>query len=202
MKQFPNLGQQTSGWVYRALATNPEGIVLEIGDALAGNWFDNVVHSDLIERRGAANPDGPFDLVLLHHALGGCETLASAAHAAYRVLRVGGQLMVAGENLLRRSRPGPSANAPAPRATGWGYCRALAKAGFSDVALFAMHPEGNAPVYLIDARRRGAFNFYRTPLAAQGRSRWWPTRALLFLLTHANLTPQLQPGLLVLGTRC
>jgi hypothetical protein len=202
VRRFPNLEQEIGGWPYRALALNPDGAVLEVGDALARHWFDNVVRSDLIDTRDAARPDGRFDLVLLHYALGGHRALAGAARAAHSVLRDGGQLMVAGENLLRHSRRRDPSIAPAPRATGWGYRMALSSAGFSGVALFAMHPEGNAPIYLIDARRHSTMNFYGASPAAQPRSRWSPTRALLSLLAHANLIPHLQPGFLVIGTKC
>jgi hypothetical protein len=199
VRRFPKLEQEIGGWPYRALALNPDGVVLEVGDALARYWFDNVVCSDRIDARDAAGPDGRFDLVLLHYALGGQGTLAGAARAAHSVLRAGGRLMVAGENLLRHSRRREPSIAPAPRATGWGYRRALSNAGFSQIALFAMHPEGNAPVYLVDARRNSTLNFYG---AAQSRGRWSPTRALLSMLTRANLTPHLQPGFLVVGTKC
>ncbi len=141
-------------------------------------------------------------MVVIHQSLGGRATLQCALVAARRELREGGLLAVFGENRLRITGLSDGRSFGMPRATGWGFRWALARAGFTGVSLYVTHPSTSAPVYVIDTHRRSARAFFRAQLAAQGLPRWSPKRLLIDMLVAANLMPYLQPEFIVVGHKC
>lgn len=192
--------QDLHGWFYRALAPGGGCAVLEVGDANAGAWFSDVTRGTL------GGPQAPpahprFDAVLVHATLGGCATLSEALARAHGLLRPGGAIILLGVNRLR---PGNAQRvaAAAPRATAWGWRRALSRAGFADVGLYVAHPPGTDAVYMIDVRRRSARAFFRSELEGRQWPVTSPKRWLFTGLVELGLMPYLQPGFVVAGRRC
>jgi hypothetical protein len=195
----PDHAQSLRGWFYRAIAPSAECAILEVGDAGLANWFGNVVRRTLAEPTAES---GLFDVVAIHHSLGGCATLQAALRAAQRALREGGMLALTGANTLRSGRPGDRSGPLALRATGWGYRTEATRAGFVDVSLYVTHPPARAPIYVIDASPRTARAFFRSQIAGQPWPAWSPKRILLDALVAANLMPYLQPEFIVVGRKC
>jgi hypothetical protein len=192
---------QLRGWFYRAIAPDARCAVLEVGDAHLGNWFSNVVSRNLTASDRIAAASGQFDVVAIHHSLGGCTTLRAALHAAQRELRQGGMLALAGRNRLRRA-PRVGRSTTQPRATGWGLRREMDRAGFADISLYVTHPPARDPIYVIDAHPRPARAFFETQIAAQPWPSWSPKRILLGALVATNLMPYLQPEFIIVGRKC
>jgi SAM-dependent methyltransferase len=159
----------------------------------------DVTRSDLSQASTQRLAQGSFDLVILHDSLGGLPTLPAALQTAHRLLRVGGRVAVVGSNRMRRA---PDSATRHIRATPWAYRSALRAAGFAEVTLCVIHPPGNAPVYLVEIKRRSAQGFFRAALRSRRLGRWSPVRALLTTLIDSHLMPYFQPGLLVLGDKC
>jgi len=195
----PDHAQSLRGWFYRAIAPSSECAILEVGDAGLANWFANVVRGNLTE---AAVESGRFDVVAVHHSLGGCATLQAALRAARRELREGGVLALTGANRLRSGGSGGRSETLALRATGWGFRTEAMRAGFADVSLYVMHPPARAPIYVIDANPRTARAFFRAQIAGQPWPAWSAKRILLDALVAANLMPYLQPEFIVVGRKC
>jgi SAM-dependent methyltransferase len=189
------------GWVYRLLAPSADAAVLQFGDGGAQKWLANVHQATTADRDGAT--DAQFDLVVMHHSLGGSATLASAIDAAVRRLKPGGRLVLSGANRLRApDRALTTAQGGVLRATGWGYRRALARAGLSAVALYFAHPPGGLPVYLVSSDRSSARAFFRGASASRHLARWSPRRVASAWLVEINAMPWLQPDLVVVGDKC
>ena len=196
----PDPAQDLRGWFYRAFAPDARCAVLEVGEANAGAWFANVTRGDLGGTRAIAGK-ARFDMIFVHRTLGGCATLAAAAEAAQRLLRPGGSLVLFGVNRLR---PGErrAALRDVPRATGWGFRKALARAGFADIGLYLAHPPRDDAIYMIDARSRSARAFFRSELAGRELPALSPRRTLFALLVRTGLMTYLQPGFIVVGRKC
>jgi hypothetical protein len=175
---------------------------MEIGDGFAENWLPHVVKGELRAQTVPTPSGAQFDLVVMHYSLGGAATLSAAIESASSLLRRAGVLAIAGQNRLRASGPGAPDGVPPPRATAWGFRSAMIAGGFSRVALFIAHPPGNAPVYVVDASRLSARDFFRKSLATRRLSPWSPVRIASSALVELNIMPYLQPGFLVVGEKC
>ena len=194
------VARDPSGWVYRLFAPSPECAVLEVGAGSAGNWLPNVVKGDLREHAAAGSSADRFDFVVMHYSLGGLGSLDSALASAARILRQGGVIAIAGENRLRPTTSGAARTHP--RATVWGYRSALAKSGFSNVRWFVPHPVGDAPVYVIDAHRSSAQEFFRTALRDRHLPAWSPMQLVVKAIIKLNLMPYFESGFLLVGDKC
>ena len=197
-----DLAHDLRGWFYRAVAPGAGSAVLEVGDARLGNWFDDVTRTDLAQADASSAHGGHFDVVVMHQSLGGCPTLLGALAAAGRALRQGGWLILSGANRLRPASHEAAPSTDTPRATGWGYRSALARAGFGNVALYVAHPPDVAPIYVIDAHPRSARAFFSAELTARNLPIWSARRLVLAALVATNLMPYLQPGFIVVGRKC
>jgi hypothetical protein len=199
--QPSDLTRDCRGWFYRALAPDAAGAVLEIGEAFAANWLPNVTRSSLIlgspQLRSAA-----FDMVLLHNTLGGCHTLRAAIDAAAMAVRRGGLLIVAGENRLRTAILPDATSANRPRATGWGFRSLMRGAGCTKIVLYAVDPDADAPLHVIDVDPRSARDFFGGVLRSRGSTRWSPRALTMSALVRTNLIPYLQPNFIVVGRKC
>jgi SAM-dependent methyltransferase len=198
----PGFAQELPGWFYRAIAPSASCTILELGEASVGNWFPNVVRRSLrpIERQ-LPEPD-QFDIVVIHHSLGGCATLREALLAGAHALRRGGLLAMTGNNRLRRPARADRSSAAGPRATGWGFRTSMIRAGFADVALYCALPTARIPVYVIDTRARSARAFFGTQLARQASSMSVSRRILHGALIATNLMPYIQREFMVVGRKC
>ena len=197
-----DLAQSSRGWFYRAIAPHSECAILEVGDARLGNWFANVVSKNLTAADETPDETGRFDVVAIHHSLGGCATLRATLDAARRELRQGGTLAFMGTNRLRSATARGRWPAARPRATGWELRKLMRRAGFTDVSLYVTHPPARDPIYVIDAHPRSARAFFRAQLAAQAWPAWSAKRIVLQVLVSTNLLPYLQPEFIVVGRKC
>jgi hypothetical protein len=199
--QPSSLKRDCRGWFYRALAPDPASAVLEIGEAFAANWLSNVTRCDLIPGSAQSPPAG-FDIVVLHNTLGGCRTLREAIDTAAMSVRRGGLLIVAGENRLRTAAPRNGTSANRPRASGWGFRSLMTNAGLDKIVLYAVHPDVDAPLHVIDVDPRSARDFFRGMLRSRGSARWSPRALAMSALVRTNLISYLQPNFIVVGRKC
>ena len=191
------------GWLYRLIAPSPECAVLQVGDGFAENWLADVTKADLLATTLASLSRTWFDMIAMHYSLGGLATLDAAIGSASRLIRRGGVLAIAGQNRLRPAAAKAfDANGRYPRATAWGYRSAMAKAGFCRVRVFIAHPPGSAPVYLVDAHRLSAQEFFRTALRDRHLPRWSPMQLIVKGVVKLNLMPHFESGFLVVGEKC
>jgi SAM-dependent methyltransferase len=202
MQASPDFSRDRRGWFYRALAPDADCRVLEVGNAFADNWFSDVARCDRLDQTAPQDESRPFDIVLLHNSLGGCATLKAAIESARRLLRIGGLLVVAGENCLPFARRAAGARKSAPRATGWGFRAQMTAGGFGRVALYTVHPDSVAPVHVVHAHRASSRAFFRSAFSARERSRLSPRRLARALMIELNAMPYLQPDFVVVGEKC
>jgi len=193
-------GQDHRGLFYRIIAPGPDLAVLEIGAPFVRNWFSNVVTGNLHSLQRAPSVGPGFSLVILHSTLGGCTSIAKAFAAAHSVLEPGGIAALAGVNRIRRP-VARNSDATVPRASAWGYRRAAVQAGFAQVDLYVVQPDIDEPAYAISVAPASARAFFRHELMARrtsGKNRLPLARAVL---AELNLSPYLQPFLVVVGTK-
>jgi hypothetical protein len=199
--QLSDSTRDCRGWFYRALAPDQASAVLEIGEGFAANWLPNVTRSSLMPGP-AQTPTAFFDMVVLHNTLGGCRTLREAVRVAAAALRPGGLLIVAGENQLRAGAGPSSPSTRRPRASGWGFRNLLRHAGFDKIVLYAVHPDVDTPLHVIDAHPRSARDFFGNVLRSRAATRWSLKTVAMRALVRFNLMPYLQPHFIVVGRKC
>ena len=175
--------------------------MLEIGEGFAANWLTNVTRSSLMPGP-TQTPSAFFDMVVLHNTLGGCRTLREAVRVAAAALRPGGLLIVAGENRLRPGAGAAGSVLPRPRASGWEFRNLLRHAGFDKIVLFAVHPDVDKPLHVIDVNPRSARDFFDNVLRSRAGARWSLKTIAMRALIRANLMPYLQPHFVVVGRKC